>query len=219
MSQQHLNESTETSKQHIAGREVTAEAARSDHGGFHSHLLQLQRMLGNRRVAQLFQAKRLTPQGKILNLQRKLTVGATDDQYEQETDRVARQVVSMPDAVATNSLQRAMAPEEDKDQMLQTKLLAASIIPVMQRQMGNDNEEDNGKPIHPKPAASLTDSFDAGEEVEARLSQSKGSGRPLPDPVRAFMEPRFGVDFSHVRVHTGNNAVQMSIGITRINKP
>jgi hypothetical protein len=34
----------------------------------------------------------------------------------------------------------------------------------------------------------------------------EGSGRPLDPGVRAFMEPRFGHDFSHVRVHTGSAA-------------
>ena len=47
-------------------------------------------MICNRRVAQLIQAKRLTPDGKMIGLQRKLTVGAADDQYEQEADRMAR---------------------------------------------------------------------------------------------------------------------------------
>ena len=32
----------------------------------------------------------------------------------------------------------------------------------------------------------------------------------MPDPVRAYMEPRFGVDFSQVRVHTGSDALQMN---------
>jgi outer membrane protein OmpA-like peptidoglycan-associated protein len=31
-------------------------------------------------------------------------------------------------------------------------------------------------------------------------------GRPLPDEVRRFFEPRFDFDFSHVRVHTGRAA-------------
>ena len=48
-------------------------------GRVHSPILQLQRMLGNQRVAQLIQAKRLTPQGKIIGLQPKLTVAADDD--------------------------------------------------------------------------------------------------------------------------------------------
>ncbi|HXJ64320.1 MAG TPA: DUF4157 domain-containing protein [Actinomycetota bacterium] len=33
-----------------------------------------------------------------------------------------------------------------------------------------------------------------------------GSGTPLPPGVRAFFEPRFGRDFSGVRVHTGDDA-------------
>jgi len=28
--------------------------------------------------------------------------------------------------------------------------------------------------------------------------------------VRTYMEPRFGVDFSHVRVHTGSDAIHMN---------
>jgi hypothetical protein len=35
-------------------------------------------------------------------------------------------------------------------------------------------------------------------QIEARLNDN-GGGRPLPDGVRAFMEPHFGADFSRVR--------------------
>ena len=210
MAQQLLTESSKKPTRLIAHHVSPPAHTQSVQGVSHSPLLQLQRTLGNQHVAQLVQAKRLTPQGKILGLQRKLTVGAAGDQYEQEADRVARQVVSMPDAVAANSMQRAIAPEEDKEQKIQTKPLAASITPVVQRQMGTDKEEDKDKPIQPKSATSLTDSFEAGADVESQLSHSKGGGSPLPDPVRAYMEPRFGVDFGHVRVHTGSHAVQMN---------
>jgi hypothetical protein len=50
----------------------------------------------------------------------------------------------------------------------------------------------------------------AGSNIESQLSSSKGGGSPLPDGVRSFMEPRFGADFSQVRVHTGNDTVQMN---------
>ena len=40
----------------------------------------------------------------------------------------------------------------------------------------------------------------APADVDQRVQQP-GSGRPLPAPVRAFMEPRFGYDFSDVRIH------------------
>ena len=51
---------------------------------------------------------------------------------------------------------------------------------------------------------------DAGGVVESQVSLSKAHGSLLPLSVRAYMEPRFGVDFSHVRVHTGNDAAQMA---------
>jgi hypothetical protein len=46
--------------------------------------------------------------------------------------------------------------------------------------------------------------------LESRLNASKGGGNALAPEVRAFMEPRFGADFSSVRVHTGGEAVQMN---------
>jgi hypothetical protein len=51
---------------------------------------------------------------------------------------------------------------------------------------------------------------EASGDLESRLNASKGGGSPLAPEVRAFMEPRFGADFSSVRVHTGSEAVQMN---------
>ncbi len=53
-------------------------------------------------------------------------------------------------------------------------------------------------------------SFDAGPKIERQLAANKGSGSALPGEVRAFMEPRFGTDFSGVRVHTGNESAQLN---------
>jgi hypothetical protein len=50
----------------------------------------------------------------------------------------------------------------------------------------------------------------ASGDLEGRLNASKGGGSALAPEVRAFMEPRFGADFSSVRVHTGGEAVQMN---------
>ncbi|MFY7839757.1 MAG: DUF4157 domain-containing protein, partial [Lacibacter sp.] len=48
---------------------------------------------------------------------------------------------------------------------------------------------------------------------ETSLSSSKGSGSPLPDTTKQFMESRFGADFSGVRIHTGSYAENLSTGI------
>ena len=45
-------------------------------------------------------------------------------------------------------------------------------------------------------------------ELENRIQNATG-GSPLPEAVQSFMEPRFGVDFSQIRVHTDSNAAAM----------
>jgi len=153
-------------------------------------------------------------------VQPKLTVGAPNDQYEQEADRVADQVMGMPDSATQQPIQREAMPEEEE---VRTKPLAASITPLVQREAMPEEEEIRTKPIatlqreeipEEEESVSLQRSPDgnlqAGEGIESRLNQSKGGGSPLSDEVRSFMEPRFGADFSQVRVHTGSEAVQMS---------
>ncbi|PSN76555.1 hypothetical protein C8B47_26695 [filamentous cyanobacterium CCP4] len=46
--------------------------------------------------------------------------------------------------------------------------------------------------------------------LQGRLNQRSRKGSPLPKTVQSFMEPRFGQDFSQVRVHTDSSAVQMN---------
>lgn len=234
MSHQPFTELPEKAIHQFTPRRPSTTSAHFSHSRSHSRILQLQRTMGNQSVAALIQAKRLTSEGKIIGLQPKLTVGAADDEYEQEADRVARQVMSM---TSSNPFQRATSPEEDKDK-LQTKPLAVSITPFMQREMVNneepedkeksvqakfltgasggplqrqpETEEEETKPIRVKSAGPRIDSFEAGNDVKTRLNQSKGRGSPLPGHVRDYMEPRFGVDFSEVRVHSGSDAVQMN---------
>ena len=199
MTQKHVTESPKKTQRHVGHDEPRSDSALPFQGGLHI-VVQLQQMLGNRNVAKLIQAKQLTPEGKIIGFQRKLTVGAADDQNEQKADRVARQVMNTPDAVAANSMQRALSPEEDKDKRLQTKPLAASITPFVQREMVS-NEDDKEKPIQgkflnqisreplqrqpeedkdkkepvqAKSAESLSGSFEAGDDAETLVSQSKG---------------------------------------------
>src|SRR5262245_66625580 len=114
MAQQRRTAAQEQTQRRSVPRETRPLSAQSLPGGL-PPIHQLQRLVGNRRVAQLIQAKRLTPDGKMIGLQRKLTVGAAHDPYEQEADRVARHVMHTSDAVAAPSMQRAMSPEEDQD--------------------------------------------------------------------------------------------------------
>lgn len=141
-------------------------------------------------------------------VQAKLTVGAPGDKYEQEADTMAAQVMSMPEPATSVPIQREMAPEEQEEEV-QTKALADSITPLVQREIASEEEEEA---VQTKPALQRAEdsSFDASSSLESRLSSSKGGGSPLPDDVQGFMEPRFGNKFDNVRVHTGDEAVQMN---------
>lgn len=59
-------------------------------------------------------------------------------------------------------------------------------------------------PIQRKPATSAT----AGAEldVDAAVRATGRGGAPLPETLRNFFEPRFGQDFSQVRVHSDDEA-------------
>jgi hypothetical protein len=49
--------------------------------------------------------------------------------------------------------------------------------------------------------------------VAANIHAMNGGGSPLSNSTRAFFEPRFGADFSHVRVYTDSRATQTASSI------
>lgn len=105
--------------------------------------------------------------------------------------------------LAGSMIQREMAPEPEEEQDLQTKPLAGSTI---QREMAPESEEEEQLQTKRSPDGNSQTS----SNLESQLSASKGGGSSLSEDVRSFMEPRFGADFSQVRVHTDSQAVQMN---------
>src|ERR687885_483531 len=141
-------------------------------------------------------------------LQAKLVVGAPGDKYEQEADSVAAQVMSMSLPAANPGLVQRQGEEEgEQEPLVQRSSLADSITPLVQRQTEEQEEAIQTKSLQQR---GVKGNAEAGSDVESQLNQSKGGGSPLPDEVRSFMEPRFGTDFSAVRVHTDSTAVQMN---------
>ena len=57
------------------------------------------------------------------------------------------------------------------------------------------------------PAPTTTE---ASPQLESSLNSLNSGGVPLDASSRAFFEPRFGQDFSQVRLHTDDNAAQMA---------
>jgi hypothetical protein len=182
-----------------ASQALTSDAARNQltlaaaGAASAADILNLQRKVGNRAVQSLLAQRAVQP---------KLSVGPAGDRYEQEADRVADQVLTMPVPPAGQPPAQRTA-EEDEDGNLQAKPLGPSITPLVQRQA--DEEE----ALQAKAQDSQAE-FEAGSAIEGQLRTERGNGSPLPADVRSFMEPRFGADFSGVRVHTGHDASQLN---------
>jgi len=66
-------------------------------------------------------------------IQTKLTVGAANDMYEQEADRVASEVLSRSTAAPSDASAGTAARESDEEHTAQRKPLASSITPVAKR--------------------------------------------------------------------------------------
>jgi Domain of unknown function (DUF4157) len=144
-------------------------------------------------------------------VQREVAPEETDEEVQTKplaagiTSLVQRETMPEEEEVQTKPLgnvtiQREEMPEEED---IQTKSISASI----QREIYAEEDEVQTKPSIQR---STDGSFEAGGNIENRLNSSKGGGEPLSDEVRSFMEPRFGADFSQVRVHTGGDAVLMN---------
>jgi hypothetical protein len=110
-------------------------------------------------------------------IQMKLTVNAPGDAYEREADRIAEEVLQMPEPGG----QRACAG-------------GCSDPP-------NDGSDADRKRVQTKRLGSSGDGVQAiaPPSVETALHSP---GRPLDAAARTIVEPRFGFDFSQVRIHT-----------------
>jgi hypothetical protein len=103
-------------------------------------------------------------------VQAKLSVGAPGDKYEQEADAMANKVMTMPAPESEQPIQREIAPEENKEEEVQAKPLAASIAPLVQRE--TIPEENKEEEVQTKPAPESKSQ--ASGNVESLLSASKG---------------------------------------------
>ena len=138
-------------------------------------------------------------------IQPKLKIGQPNDKYEQEADRVAEQVMRMPEPKVQRQIE-----EDEEEEILQTKPIADQITPLVQRQIEPEEEEEE-ETIQAKQAGGQI--AHAGPGLQARINSLKGGGQPVPRSTRNFFEPRFGYDFSGVRVHKDAKAAESAYAV------
>ena len=169
-------------------------------------ILNLQRTIGNQAVLRLLQSNAeernavlagtelphfahdfaRIPVGppKAGALQTKPAISKPGNEYEREADRVAEQVMRMP------------------ERQMQGACPCGGGCPKCQtKQPGKVNELLQTNRVQAREAEGI-----AAPPLGHRVRPS--SGQPLDSATRNFFESRFGQDFAHVRVHTDSKAVE-----------
>lgn len=173
-------------------------------------------------------------------IQTKLEVSQPGDPSEEEADRVADTVMRMPESTISRqplvsshgtSLPQRACDQCEKEDVVHPK---STGVPLAVR----EDDEEEKEPIQRACAACEEEmvqqkKHEDEEEVVPRSTEvgvkgrtstpvsplasairgMNGRGSPLPETTRSFFEPRFGTDFSHVRVHTDSQAAETAKSI------
>lgn len=159
----------------------------------------------------LFLQRTIGNQATVRFVQRRLKIGQPNDPYEREADHVAEQVMRMPEpspsqpasfSIPTNGMQIQRA-----DSTHEVELRRQSLDEEKKRK----RLEEEGT-VSAKESPGETPALSPKAESQINNLQS-GGGEPLSESARAYFEPRFGQDFSGVRVHHGSQAAESAQAI------
>lgn len=116
-------------------------------------------------------------------IQPKLKISQPDDPYEKEADRVANQIMRMSNSNVISN------PESQ-----------------IHSKCSSCNRGEGESKIHRKfhSSSELETSEQTANEINSSI------GRPLDESTKSFMEPRFGYDFSDVKIHDNPKANRLS---------
>ena len=162
----------------------------------------LQRRLGHHGLAALLAAQSRTERDEDKRARDRaipaiqcapLAVSSPSDGPEREATKVGATVARMalPETRAPSPAPPPASPAPASTATASTQVARIEAAPQIQRR-------------HRAGHASLE------PHVASDISNRMSGGAPLPPGVRGFMEPRFGADFSGVRIHTDDKAAQLS---------
>ncbi len=134
-------------------------------------------------------------------IQPKLTINNPNDKFEQEADAVADKVMQMD----TPTLQT----KPDNSSFF--KASPISITSVQRKCAHCESEE---KKLQRKQING--EEKNAENNLQNYVGNLKSGGQPLSKEVRNFFEPRFGYDFSNVKMHTDTIAAKSSQSINAL---
>lgn len=128
-----------------------------------------------------------------VKIQPKLRVAQPNDKYEQEADLVAEQVIRTPASQPSSPIDGSSSPENNGNPHSRT----------IQRAAGLGEYKTAGDVITPEVTSAIGNS----------IHSMQGGGQPLDIATKNLMSKTIGADFSAVRIHTDNEAIEKSNAI------
>ena len=152
-------------------------------------------------------------------VQTKLAIGKPNDAFEKEADATADRVVQRlskndrPSPATmfrpTNLPVQMKCSQCEQEEKVQKKDEDEKESETLQKKSAQGEEEREVTPKVMRKEMSAK-AFAGPADLSHKLNREKGRGSPLPQKTRAGMESAFGTSFNNVRIHTDQNAVQMS---------
>jgi hypothetical protein len=172
--------------------------------GSSDYFIHLQRTIGNQAVQRLVPSDDKTKGfdfAKIGILQPKLKISQPGDAYEQEADKVADQVMRMPD-----SSDSFMSRKTTKHEGIYRKCTACE----MKDEVDEEDLNISRKPLN-------VSNLEVSDYVANEINNIRSSGgSSLDSSTKDFMESRFGYDFSTVRIHADERATRSAQGVNAL---
>ncbi len=202
----HIQNNMATDSKKVTGRgtKVVWDHNR-DHGeDVNPIIIGLQQTIGNQGIQTLIGSD-ASFDFRNIPIQPKLRMSHLDDLYEQEADRVAENVMSIPSSSPELSMQLSNTPIEER---LDRKCSACEM---------KEKEEETYTGLQISRKSTRSNNLQTSEEPAEEINYiSTSEGAPLNTATRQFMESRFGYDFSDVRVHTDERSARSAKSVNAL---
>jgi len=151
---------------------------------------------GNEQLIQLLNEKNQKQEEEVSETEESISEVQPKSSEQSESTEPTKVETQFSTAEVQKAEEESLEVEEDEETVQEKSFL----------QKNEDPDDENTESIQAKSNENST--VDSGGE--SLLNSSKVSGTPLPDDAKSEMESGFGADFSDVRIHTGQESVQMN---------
>jgi len=196
----HTTNINENSQEKLSSKQRN-EASQESSDFAYDRIMTLQGTMGNKAVGQLFSSR---------ELQAKLTVGSPGDKYEVEADATADKVMSM-----SHSQVQRQSDEEEVHTASMNEEEVQSFPGKEEVQMSPEDDELHSQSMEEETVQGKGTVQREGlsDSLSSQIQGIKSGGQPMPKASRDFFEPRFGADFSNVKIHNDSTAHETSAAI------